>query len=38
MSFFDIFQECYKNTPGYNDPLEDDYKWNWNFFFNLLGF
>lgn len=38
MSFFDIFQESYKNTPGYNDPLEDDYKWNWNFFFNLLGF
>ena len=37
MDFFDIFQEAHKNISGYNDPLEDDYNWNWNYFFDLLG-
>lgn len=37
MDFFEIFQEAHSNIPGYNDPLEDGYKWNWNEFFDLLG-
>lgn len=37
MDFFEIFQDAHSNVPGYNDPLEDDYQWNWDEFFDLLG-
>lgn len=37
MDYFDIFHDAHSNTPGYNDPLEDDYKWNWDEFFDMLG-
>lgn len=37
MDYFDIFQESHSNIPGYNDPLEDDYNWNWDKFFDMLG-
>ena len=37
MDFFEKFQEAHSNIPGYNDPLEDDYQWNWDEFFDLLG-
>jgi len=37
MDFFDIFQDAHSDIPGYNDPLEDDYNWYWDEFFDLLG-
>lgn len=37
MDYFGIFQESHSNIPGYNDPLEDDYNWNWDKFFDMLG-
>lgn len=37
MDFFGDFQELYKNNKGYNDPLENDYDWKWDDFFDLLG-
>jgi len=37
MDYFDEFQEGHKDIPGYNDPLEDDYNWSWDYFFGLLG-
>lgn len=37
MEYFDLFQESYKNVSGYNDPLEDDYNWSWDYFFEILG-
>ena len=37
MDFFDIFQDAHSNVSGYNDPLEHDYNWHWDEFFDLLG-
>ena len=38
MDFFEDFQEGHKgNSSGYDNPLEDNYNWNWNQFFDLLG-
>ena len=38
MDFFDIFQISHINNPGYSEPLEENFKWNWDYFLNLLGF
>ena len=38
MEFFEIFQICHTNNPGYSEPLEENFKWNWDYFLNLLGF
>lgn len=37
MEYFDIFQEAHPGVPGYSDPLEDNYQWDWETFLNMLG-
>lgn len=37
MKYFDIFQEAHTEVPGYSDPLEDNYQWDWETFLNMLG-
>ena len=37
MKYFDIFQEAHTEVPGYSDPLEDNYQWDWVTFLNMLG-
>lgn len=37
MEYFDIFQEAHPGVDGYNDPLEDNYQWDWETFLNMLG-
>ncbi len=35
--YFNIFQEAHPGEESYNDPLENNYQWDWETFFKMLG-